>query len=179
MVVTVGAFIIALSVLVFMWNWRKSRRRGLLAGMDPWDARTIEWMTPNPTPEHNFTEPPTVTKLDHFWHLKYDEDAEGRPMRRAEANDLLERLDEEGRNPRQAIHLPNPSYFPIIAALGIPLAFYGIIYHTSVAGKALIVVGALVTLSALIGWGMEPLEEHHDEHEDEEVEEIDEEGGSD
>ncbi len=46
-VVTAGAFIIALAMLVFMYNWRKSRRRGTVAGMDPWDARTIEWMTPN------------------------------------------------------------------------------------------------------------------------------------
>jgi cytochrome c oxidase subunit I len=56
MAVTIGAFIIALGVLVFMYNWTEPKRRGAV-GMDPWDARTIEWMTPNPTPEHNFAEP--------------------------------------------------------------------------------------------------------------------------
>ncbi len=173
-VVTVGAFIIALSILVFMINWGMSRRRGAVAGMDPWDARTIEWMTPNPTPEHNFTEPLEVTRLDHFWHLKYTEDAEGRPVRRPEADELVARLDEEGRNPQRAIHLPSPSYYPFFTALGMPVLFYGIIYHTSAVGKALIVLGILIILVSLIGWGVEPVDEPHDEHhedpEDEAVE---------
>ncbi len=166
MVVTVGAFIIALSILVFMVNWAMSRRRGELSGMDPWDARTIEWMIPNPTPEHNFTNPPEVTSLDHFWHVKYSEDADGRPVRRPEADELVARLDEEGRNPGKTIHLPNPSYYPFFTALGIPVIFYGIIYHTSAAGKALIVIGAIIVLASLIGWGMEPVEEPHGEHHD-------------
>ncbi|MCI0678740.1 MAG: cytochrome c oxidase subunit I [Actinobacteria bacterium] len=168
--VTVGAFIIATSIAVFMFNWYRSKRRGALAGMDPWDARTVEWMTPSPTPEHNFSEPPVVTRLDHFWHLKYDEDEEGRPVRRPEADEMLAHLEDVGRHPTTPIHLPNPSYFPLVMAVGIPLVFYGIIYHTSAWGKALIVVGALIMLAALIGWGMEPLEEPH-EPEQEGVEE--------
>jgi len=162
--VTVGAFTIALSIAVFMVNWWTSRRRGPKSGIDPWDARTVEWMTPSPTPEHNFTEPPVVTRLDHFWHLKYDEDEEGRPVRRPDADQLLERLEYEGYNPKSPIHLPNPSYFPLTTAMGLPLIFYGIIYHTSSWGKALIVLGALVMLASLIGWGMEPVEEPHVSH---------------
>ncbi len=161
MVVTVGAFIIALSILVFMVNWATSRRRGALSGMDPWDARTIEWMIPNPTPEHNFTNPPEVTSLDHFWHMKYAEDADGRSVRRPEADELVARLDEEGRSPGKTIHLPNPSYYPFLTALGMPVIFYGIIYHRSAVGKALIVIGILIVLASLVGWGMEPVEEPH------------------
>jgi cytochrome c oxidase subunit I len=63
-----------------------------------------------------------VTRLDHFWHLKYDEDEEGRAVRKPEADELLARLDEEGRNPKSPIHLPAPSYFPIVMASGIPIA---------------------------------------------------------
>ncbi len=174
--VTVGAFIIATSIAVFMFNWYRSKRRGALAGMDPWDARTVEWMTPSPTPEHNFSEPPVVTRLDHFWHLKYDEDEEGRPVRRPEADEMLAHLEDVGRHPTTPIHLPNPSYFPLVMAVGIPLVFYGIIYHTSAWGKALIVVGALIMLAALIGWGMEPLEEPHEAHEPEQ-EGVEEESG--
>ncbi|HEX6219518.1 MAG TPA: hypothetical protein VF115_00340, partial [Acidimicrobiia bacterium] len=40
--------------------------------------------------------------------------------------------------------------------------FYGIIYHTSMWGKVLIAVGAVISLSALIGWAIEPLEEPED-----------------
>ena len=44
-------------------------------------------------------------------------------------------------------------------AAGLPLIGYGIIFHTSALGKALIVIGVLLSLTALIGWGAEPLEE--------------------
>ena len=52
--------------------------------------------------------------------------------------------------------------------MGLPLIAYGIIYHTSIIGKALLVIGPLITIGALIGWGIEPLEEpeDHDEHGD-------------
>jgi cytochrome c oxidase subunit 1 len=146
-------------VLVFMYNWYTSRRRGEESGIDPWDARTIEWTTPNPTPEYNFAVSPVVTRLDEFWHSKYDEDDEGRAVRKPEADELLERLEHEGLNPPEPIHLPNPSYFPIVMAAGIPLVFYGIIYHTTIWGKALIAVGAIISLAAVIGWAIEPLEE--------------------
>jgi cytochrome c oxidase subunit 1 len=159
--VSIGAFIIALGLLVFIFNWVRSRRKGEIAGMDPWDARTLEWSIPNPTPVHNFSKVPTVHGLDEFWHQKYEEDEEGRPVRRGEADSLVVALEQEGNHPSQPIHLPNQTYFPFVMAAGLPLIGYGIIFHTSAVGKALIVLGALLSLSALIGWGAEPLEEAH------------------
>ena len=166
--VTIGAFTIAVGILVFMFNWSWSKRKGPNSGLDPWDARTIEWSIPNPTPHYNYAENPTVTSLDHFWHMKYTEDSEGRAVRRDDADDTIARLEHDGRNPSSPIHLPNPSYFPILMASGVPLIAYGIIYHRGVAGKLLILIGAVISIGSLLGWGMEPLEEPHDgggEHE--------------
>ena len=171
-VVTIGAFIIALSVAVFMFNWFHSRRHGEDSGVDPWDARTLEWTTPNPTPEYNFGVSPVVSRLDHFWHLKYDEDEEGRAVRKADADQVIAELEHVGLNPPEPIHLPNPSYFPLLMASGFPLMFYGIIYHTTAWGKALIVIGAVVALTAVIGWAIEPVEEPHDEPGEERAEEV-------
>ena len=53
---TIGAFIIALSVLVFLVNVIFSSRGAEPVGADPWDARTLEWMTSSPPPEYNFAE---------------------------------------------------------------------------------------------------------------------------
>ncbi len=163
--VTVGAWIIAISILVFMYNWYTSRRRGAPSGLDPWDARTVEWMSPNPTPEYNFAVPPVVTGLDHFWHLKYGEDEEGRAVARPDKDEIVAEIEREQLNPESPIHLPNQTYFPFFMAMGIPIIFYGIIYHTTLWGKALILIGAIISLSAVMGWAMEPLEEPHPEHE--------------
>ena len=159
MVVTIGAFIIAASILIFMWNWVVSKRRGAEAGMDPWDARTLEWTIPSPPPEYNFAEIPTVTALDDFWHRKYTEDEEERPVRLETADALVAELEHQGRNPAKPIHLPGPSYFPIAVGLSLPLVGYGIIYHTEVWGVALLAIGALATVTAFIGWAQEPSEE--------------------
>ncbi|HEY3428475.1 MAG TPA: cytochrome c oxidase subunit I, partial [Acidimicrobiia bacterium] len=151
-IVSAGAFIIAIGLLVFIFNFRTSKRRGEIAGMDPWDARTLEWSIPNPTPAFNFAEVPIVHGLDEFWHQKYTEDKNGRPTRKPEADEQITRLHEIGTNPPEPVHLPNPSYFPVVMAAGLPLIAYGIIFHRSLAGKALIVLGVLVSLAALIGW---------------------------
>jgi hypothetical protein len=50
-------------------------------------------------------------------------------------------------------------------ALGLPVIFYGIMYHTTPWGKAMIAIGAVISLSAVIGWAMEPLEEPMGHHE--------------
>ncbi|HUO46114.1 MAG TPA: cytochrome c oxidase subunit I [Acidimicrobiia bacterium] len=160
-IVSIGAFVIAIGLVVFIVNWIRSRRNGEIAGMDPWDARTLEWSIPNPTPVHNFSVVPVVHGLDEFWHQKYEEDSEGRPVRREETDGLLIRLEEEGNHPPDPIHLPNPSYFPVVAALGFPIIGYGVVFFSTLVGKGLIGLGALITLTALIGWGAEPLEEAH------------------
>jgi cytochrome c oxidase subunit 1 len=101
--------------------------------------------------------------------MKYDQDEEGRAARKPDADEMITRLEYDGLNPKSPIHLPAPSYFPFVMALGIPLIFYGIIYHTTMWGKAIILVGVLISLSAVIGWAIEPLEEpmaHHEGGED-------------
>ena len=59
LIATIGAFMIAGSVLVFIWNCIKLRN-GAPAGNDPWEANTLEWKTPSPPPEYNFAEIPTI-----------------------------------------------------------------------------------------------------------------------
>jgi cytochrome c oxidase subunit I len=61
---TVGAFILALGVLVTVYNVFASLRKGRPAGPDPWRANTLEWFTPSPPPPHNFDVVPTVRSLE-------------------------------------------------------------------------------------------------------------------
>ena len=131
--------------------------------MDPWDARTIEWSIPNPTPEWNFGVNPDVQGLDDWWHRKYDQDDEGRPVRKADADTTVARFHDQGVNPPAPIHLPSPSYFPFIAGSSFLAIAYGVVYHTKGWGLPLLAVGVVVLLFALIGWSLEPIEEDHEE----------------
>jgi cytochrome c oxidase subunit I len=61
---TVGAFILALGVLVTIINVLRSLKHGAIAGPDPWRANTLEWFTPSPPPPHNFDVIPEVRSLE-------------------------------------------------------------------------------------------------------------------
>jgi cytochrome c oxidase subunit 1 len=159
MVATVGAFTIALSTVVFLYNIFTSRRKAKHAGVreeaDPWDARSLEWMVQSPVPAHNFDEVPIVTHLDEFWHRKYGEDESGRPVRIAKTEDVVQKGD-------GTPHLPAPSYWPIVLAFSLPLIGYGIIFNLGFAA-----LGVVVMFVAVYGWGLEPSYEgggHGDDH---------------
>ena len=96
-----------------------------------------------------------MKSLDDFWHSKYDEDEDGRAVRKESADQMLIDLEEEGLNPSENIVLPNPSYFPILLAAGLPFLGYAVIYKSI----PLALIGALFLLIGGFGWGTEPLEE--------------------
>ncbi len=60
---TVGAFIIAFSVLAFVVNLVVSAIRRVEAGDDPWEGDTLEWMIASPPPDYNFEQIPVVRSL--------------------------------------------------------------------------------------------------------------------
>ncbi len=158
MVSTIGAFTIAVSFILFFTNIVVSRRKAkaskLAMAADPWDGRSLEWMLPSPTPAHNFDEVPTVTALDEFWHRKYGEDERGRVVRIAATADVVQK----GTNTN--VHLPSPSYWPIVLAFGLPLLGYGLIYNLWIC-----VFGAICIVGGIYGWVMEPSTEPDPGHE--------------
>jgi cytochrome c oxidase subunit 1 len=60
---TVGAFLIAASILPILWNAVYSMVRGRVAVGDPWQGNSLEWWTTSPPPEYNFLEIPTVRSV--------------------------------------------------------------------------------------------------------------------
>lgn len=78
LVSTTGAFVLAASVLVFLWNVGVSLRHGRLAGENPWNACTLEWATTSPPPPHNFDHLPAVHSRRPLWDLAHPDDPDGR-----------------------------------------------------------------------------------------------------
>jgi cytochrome c oxidase subunit 1 len=86
---TIGAFILGISTLPFLWNVYRTWRHGEVVGPDPWDAGTLEWWAPSPPPIGNFdTELPPIRSERPVWDAHHPNDIalkeERRPRRRRE-----------------------------------------------------------------------------------------------
>ncbi|MBI2855356.1 MAG: cbb3-type cytochrome c oxidase subunit I, partial [Chloroflexi bacterium] len=138
---TIGALLLALGVLVFLHNFFRSLRKGERAGNDPWDGRTLEWSIPSPPPEYNFATIPTVHGRDAFWEMK----------RRGAGIPIPEGGSGYGQEEHHGIHMPSPSYWPLVIALGLTLAAYGLIYHIALAAS-----GAGLAVVGVYAWAFEP-----------------------
>ena len=151
LVATIGSFILAVGVLVFIINivYTYKRRQLTKAPLDPWDARSVEWMTASPPKAHNFDVIPTITNLDEFFHRKYEADPDTGEMKPVATAEQL--FAEQEANAEKNIHLPGPSYWPILLAIGLPIIGYGIIFS-----HILIAIGGAVIFFAIYGWSMEP-----------------------
>ena len=56
LMVTIAGFVIGLSVLIAVYNFIASARKGEVAVPNPWRSRSPEWQLPSPIPAHNYEE---------------------------------------------------------------------------------------------------------------------------
>jgi cytochrome c oxidase subunit I len=73
---SIGALIIGIGVMVFLYNFFTSLKSGQPAGSDPWDAFTLEWDTTSPPKKYNFLTIPVVRSRRPFFDKKYPEIAD-------------------------------------------------------------------------------------------------------
>jgi cytochrome c oxidase subunit I len=71
-VASIGAYIMAVAVLIFLTDVVLAYRRKRPAGDDPWGGYSLEWITTSPPPEHNFHWlPPIRSERPTFdWHRR-------------------------------------------------------------------------------------------------------------
>ncbi|HEV7887509.1 MAG TPA: cytochrome c oxidase subunit I [Acidimicrobiales bacterium] len=166
MVSTIGAFTIAVSTLLFVFNIAWSRKRGQAVGRDPWDGRALEWSISSPPPEYNFVEIPEVHSEDDWWHRKYTEDADGRLVRLKDPDAAaVEMYGPSAADPdaHHDVHMPSPSYFPLVSSIGLPIIAYGMVYGRDAGHNYVIAaLGGVILLTGLFAWAMEPSTEPGD-----------------
>ena len=145
---SLGYVVLFIGMLLLVINIIQSLRNGRVAGHDPWDAPTLEWSISSPPPVYNFAEIPRVEGRDPYWTTKRRAEAAGQPVAGPEA-----RVDVS------TIHMPSPSYWPALVAVGVVLIAAGLLTHYSLS-----FVGGVIALLGTIGWSNEPAtapQSHH------------------
>ena len=129
---TIGAFGIALSILMFLMIAVRSLRHSAPASADPWDGRTLEWRIPSPPPPHNFDTIPPIYGRDTFWREKHGDSRGRKPTPLPPAPDL------------HGIHVPPGSFWPLVMAAGVLVAAVGALTSLAIvlAGALVLIVGA-------------------------------------
>ncbi len=134
---TAGAFLLGVAVLVFLVNLWWTRRRGEVAGNDPWGGATLEWAIPSPPPVYNFTVIPRVESRLPLWKTEHHGAMAPLPL-----------------TPPAPIHVPGGSWWPLITALGLPIIAVAAVSHH----LWLVFVGLAVLITGIYRWAYEPFE---------------------
>jgi cytochrome c oxidase subunit I+III len=140
---SIGAFMIGISVLLFIVNVVRSLRAGAPAGDNPWGASTLEWATSSPPPPYNFMHVPVVTGREALWQPEPRQVMEGlSPSHREVLCTTILTAEPDLRQPSAT-----PSSWPLWAALTTTVWFIGSIFDARA-----VVWGALPVAVCLIGW---------------------------
>jgi cytochrome c oxidase subunit 1 len=140
---SIGAFTLGLGVLAFIVNVFVSKRRGAIAGNNPWHAETLEWATTSPPEPFAFEYLPTVNSRAPLWD---DQDA---PVVTGLSTDRPEQLVTTSveATPDHRLDLPGDSIWPLFLAIGVGVGFVGAIFTPWG-----IIVGGAMCAPALLGW---------------------------
>jgi len=137
LVSTIGAFVIGVATLVFMYNLVRTARRPVTAPNDPWGGATLEWAIASPPPVYNFTVIPTVESRLPLWQTE----------RHAPMTPLPAR-------PPAPVHVPGGSWWPMITAAGLPVMAIGALAHL----LPVVLAGVAVVIVGVYRWAYEPFE---------------------
>lgn len=150
---TSGATVMGISIILFAINVLISRRRGEVAGPNPWGAATLEWDTASPPPSYNFLYPPAVNGRDALW-----DQTDSTPVvegLNTEKREVLNTTIMDAR-PEHRYELREDSIWPFVLALMMLMFFIGIIFNPWAFPAAC--VAAFVILSLWFWRGCTPKE---------------------
>ena len=148
---SIGAFVLAFGLLVYLVNLLASRRRGAAAGANPWDGPSLEWSTPSPPPPYNFAVIPEVASRHPLWEGRLTSSSGRSDLRtgmalhdgkEALATTVVEAV------PDAILKMPDDSPAPFIVTLALSVLFAGLLLQFWWLAGA----GALATFAGALVW---------------------------
>ncbi|MBI1361109.1 MAG: cytochrome c oxidase subunit I [Alphaproteobacteria bacterium] len=129
---SLGSAILAIGLLLTLYNFWISRRRGGLAGPNPWDAATLEWSVPSPPPAYNFARIPIVASRHPLWEVRLK-------SVKSQSNLNSEIVLDDGRETPATstldaeadavLRMPGDSLWPALLTAALAGIFFGLLFH--------------------------------------------------
>jgi len=141
---SVGAGVMAISIMVFIANIVWARKYGMAAGANPWGASTLEWSTSSPPPSYDFLFPPTVQSADPLWN--HPEEAPVVTGLRTDIREVLTVSVMEAK-PDHRYQIPGDSLIPFVMSIVVGAALVGSIFHPYA-----VPIGAVPIFAVFILW---------------------------
>lgn len=155
LVTSLGSFLFATGVLIFLIDLLISLTKGAPAGDNPWDAPTLEWSVSSPPPPYNFAVVPTLASRHPLWEGRFDEPGVTAHTRSEldEGYLLAHGREALGTTPLEALpsvilKMPGDSYAPFW------LALFATLFFARLAMSAWITAGAMLAgcAASIIVW---------------------------
>ena len=148
---TIGGFVLALGLLMVLFNWFSSVRRGEPAGIDPWRSDTLEWSIPSPPPVYNFETIPSVRSRHPMWDQPELHEGAQRPEMGAlvlagghetVGSSLLD------ARPQTVLEMPGESPWPALLTVAITALCYTLLIEV----WPLAACAGIACAAAMLGW---------------------------
>jgi cytochrome c oxidase subunit 1/cytochrome c oxidase subunit I+III len=114
---TIGAYVLAIGIVVTLWNVVRSRTAGAVAGPNPWNAGTLEWLAESPPADYNFANMPVVSGRDPLWTNAV---VRGPAYDRERLTPRTSTLDADLET---AVELPHDNYWAVATSVTLLVAF--------------------------------------------------------
>jgi cytochrome c oxidase subunit I+III len=152
---TLGAFMLAAGIGVFVVNFFYSARYGREAGPNPWGANSLEWSLSSPPFDYGYSILPIVHSRYPLWDQENLAEgpkatqklvqAMGRWPLKWRAALVTSALDAK---PEEIFRVSGPSIWPFITAVGLVTVFGSEIFSL----RPLALLGLLILIAGVVGW---------------------------
>jgi cytochrome c oxidase subunit 1/cytochrome c oxidase subunit I+III len=122
MVVTIGAFVLGIGILMSIVNLIVSLRSGKVAGKNPWNSDGLEWLLESPPAPYASAHIPVVVSRCPLWD-EFDEDADPNNDRTLEHGRLTPTSTYLDAEPVGIATIPGDSLAPLMLAIAM-FAFF-------------------------------------------------------
>jgi len=140
-----GAALLGIGFLLLFINMWTSRKRGVIAGVNPWNAGTLEWAAHSPPPSYNFLHLPTCQGREPVWENKPDAAVVTGLSLTKRQTLVTTTLDAQ---PDHRYNFASESLVPLMLAIGTTVVFVG----GGIFNPWYAVWGAVVCTVALYAW---------------------------